>query len=244
MKYENWTYNALRRLAAERNINMGSNPRKEVLIEALKEDKMSEKKKEVTDGTRQFSWGWLILALLILAIGAGIWTVSRARTQAKQALAQTDRALAQTEKVLEQNARLTEDLEQQQNNTQTETEPATGAVSTECPTTASAKNLTEVNVQRLATEPCAWVWRAVPEASTPAVCPKGFICTWDLGGQTAVYEGPARSGIVAGTWRFVSAYPGGDAVYEPCNLLRKEQEFGASEVPTFEVAAGNFECSD
>jgi hypothetical protein len=127
---------------------------------------------------------------------------------------------------------------------ETEAEPRGVTVSMECPTTAEAKELTGVDVQRLGTEPCAWVWRAVPEASTPATCPDGWVCTWDLGGQVAVYDGYAKSGVVAGTWRMVKPYPEGDAVHDPCALLRKEQAFGAEEVPSFEVAAGNFECTD
>lgn len=109
-------------------------------------------------------------------------------------------------------------------------------------TTEKVKRLTGVDIQRVDTEPATWVWRAVDKANTPVTCPEGFICTFDLGGKVRVYVGPAETGIVAGTMRHVCEFPDGDAVYKPCALLVKEQAFGASETPSFEVAPGNFDC--
>lgn len=234
MKYKEMGYNELRRLAAERNLNMGRNPKKRDLVEALKEDKMSYAK--VGLGIA----GVILLVLLacivtlVVALPAGVsnWRNAVALTEAEPAV-QEETVAQQTEP---ENPAPAEEPAIE------ETESQEGTVSTECPTTAEAKELTGVDVQRLGTEPCAWVWRAVPEASTPATCPDGWVCTWDLGGQVAVYDGYAKSGIVAGTWRMKAAYPENDAVQDECALLRKEQKFGAEEVPSFEVAAGNFEC--
>lgn len=116
-------------------------------------------------------------------------------------------------------------------------------------TTESVKTATGVDVQRLATEQSAWVWRAVPKAVTRATCPSGFVCTLHtvngqnetiivVVGDNTVYD------IVAGTFRNVAGYPTSDDVWEspPCRLLVKEQQFGASEVPSFSVSAGNFRC--
>lgn len=116
-------------------------------------------------------------------------------------------------------------------------------VSDSCMTTGEAQDVIGVNVQRLGTEACAWVWRAVSLASTTAECPKDFVCTFDTGDGVKVYVGPFMGSIVAGTWRQVEAYPAGDAVFEPCTLLAKEQAFGFAEVPSFLVVAGNFSCA-
>ncbi len=106
-----------------------------------------------------------------------------------------------------------------------------------CPTTQEAKNLTGVDVQRLGTEPCAWVWRGVPPATTFARCPSGFACTWDVVNDiTVVHSGVNQTAeIHAGTWRFVAAYPTSDAVHDICALYQKEKAFGLSEVPSFQV---------
>lgn len=106
-----------------------------------------------------------------------------------------------------------------------------------CPTTQEAKNLTGVDVQRLATEPCAWVWRGVSPATTTAICPRGWICTFDVVGDiVVVHVGVDQSAkIRAATWRLPSAYPATDAVHDPCALFAKEKAFGASEIPSFDV---------
>jgi len=106
-----------------------------------------------------------------------------------------------------------------------------------CPnTTEEAKNLFGIDVQRIATEACAWVWRGKP-LHTLAVCPVGYICTFDaLNDITVVHYGIGQStDIYAGTWRLVSAYPPGDKVYDICALYQAEKQFGQQEVPPFEV---------
>lgn len=115
-----------------------------------------------------------------------------------------------------------------------------------CPTTAEAKTATQVDVQRIGTEHCAWVWRAVPRASTNALCPQGWLCTFHLatGDRIEVIEGARSREIVAGTFRMVAAYPATDAVHRSCELLGKEQQFGKQEVPSFPVVAGEgLNCS-
>ena len=115
------------------------------------------------------------------------------------------------------------------------------------PTTAEAKQALGLDVQRLRTEASAFVWRSVPNAVS-ATCPNGWVCTLHLAsGEIKVFAGDGtKYQIVAGTFRNVlsKAYPSGDAVYgvPPCELLSKEQSFGASEVPSFSVSAGNFTC--
>lgn len=111
-------------------------------------------------------------------------------------------------------------------------------------TTADAKAATGVDVQRIGTEPCGFVWRAVDKATENAVCPKNMVCTFHLStDKKVVVKGNGKSySIVAGTFRIASAYPLDDAVRYPCRLLAKEQAFGASENPSFTVEAGNFSC--
>lgn len=111
-------------------------------------------------------------------------------------------------------------------------------------TTASAKEATGVDVQRIGTEACGWVWRAVDKASVNAVCPENMVCTFHLSNdKKVVVKGNGKSySIVAGTFRIASAYPLDDAVRDVCRLLAKEQAFGAAEVPSFTVEAGNFSC--
>lgn len=111
-------------------------------------------------------------------------------------------------------------------------------------TTQNAKDATKVDVQRLGTEVCAWTWRAVPEATVSAVCPENMVCTLHLSDdRKVVVQGDGKSyDIVAGTFRIWSAYPLDDAVRDSCRLLAKEQAFGAAEVPSFTVEAGNFTC--
>lgn len=108
-----------------------------------------------------------------------------------------------------------------------------------CWTTAEAKTLTGVDVQRIGTELCAWVWRAVGVGATTAQCPEGALCTFDTGNGIVVDMGAGSRSIVAATWRKVDSYPETDAVHRPCELLAKEQQFGRQEDPSFTVQAGN-----
>lgn len=111
-------------------------------------------------------------------------------------------------------------------------------------TTAQAKAAIGLDVQRLNDEiGDAFVWRDLRN-STNAICSQGWICTLHLAtGDVKVYVGDGTSySIFAGTFRFVSSYPSNDAVHTPCDLLGKEQRFGAKEDPSFPVFAGNFTC--
>ena len=106
-----------------------------------------------------------------------------------------------------------------------------------CPTTGEVKTLTGVDVQRIGTESCAFVWRGVTPATTIATCPLGFVCTFDVVNDVVVVHLGVNqtANIHAGTWRFIAAYPPTDAVHDVCSLYQKEKAFGLSEVPSFEV---------
>lgn len=207
----------------------------------------------------------LVAGLALTACGGQKVTLSEAKSACPHGIESYDSktgafecapAPAATEETAEQNTEaleekieeLTETIAEMETDQTTETDEGKDdeETDTECKvlTTADVKELTGVDVQRVDTEPATWTWRAVDLASTPATCPVGFVCTVDLGGKVLVYEGRANTGIVAGTFRHVCEFDPGDAVTKPCALLAKEQEFGASETPSFEVAAGNFECSN
>jgi hypothetical protein len=106
-----------------------------------------------------------------------------------------------------------------------------------CPTTGEVKTLTRVDVQRLATEPCAFVWRGTPPATVVATCPTGWVCTWDVVNDIVVVHLGVnqRAKIRAGTWRFIAGYPPNDAVHDVCALYQKEKNFGLTEIPSFQV---------
>jgi hypothetical protein len=106
-----------------------------------------------------------------------------------------------------------------------------------CPTTADAKIATGVDLQRLGTENCAFVWRGAPGETTTAICPLGYVCTFDVSNDiVVVHLGVNQSATIrAGTWRYIAAYPANDAVHDVCRLYAKEKAFGLSEVPSFQV---------
>jgi len=106
-----------------------------------------------------------------------------------------------------------------------------------CPTTAEVKDLTGVDVQRLGTESCAWVWRGAPGVTTTAICPSGYVCTFDVVNDIVVFHlGVNQTATIrGGTWRFIDGYPSNDAVHNVCKLYHNEKAFGLSEVPSFEV---------
>jgi hypothetical protein len=114
------------------------------------------------------------------------------------------------------------------------TDPA-APTAAECPTTGEVKNLTGVDVQRLGTEPCAWVWRGAGAASTTGVCPEGWICTFDVVDDiVVVHHGIGQQAVIrAGTWRFIAAYTPDDV--DVCRIFKKERDFGQAEVPSFKV---------
>lgn len=113
-------------------------------------------------------------------------------------------------------------------------------------TTAQAKSALGVDVQRLGTESCSWVFR-VPggETTFTAKLPVDWVATiTETDGDVKVYTGDENFSITgwAATFRYAPGFPGSDAVNVPCDILAKEQAFGASEKPSFEVSAGNFTC--
>ncbi len=116
-------------------------------------------------------------------------------------------------------------------------QPAAPAENTSCLTTEEAKNLTGVDVQRLGTENCAWIWRGVPPATIVANCPSGFVCTFDVVDDiVVVHLGVNQTATIrAGTWRYIDGYPSNDDVHNVCALYLKEKNFGLIEVPTFQV---------
>ena len=102
-----------------------------------------------------------------------------------------------------------------------------------CPTTGEVKASTDVDVQRLGSEPCAFVWRATTLATTTAICPLGWVCTFDVVNDiVVVHAGVGQTAqIHAGTWRWMGSYPGENS----CSLFEKEAAFAASETPSFQV---------
>ncbi|OGK17822.1 hypothetical protein A3G67_02745 [Candidatus Roizmanbacteria bacterium RIFCSPLOWO2_12_FULL_40_12] len=116
------------------------------------------------------------------------------------------------------------------------------------PTTQEAKEVINLDVQRLGTECSAFVFRDPDQETHPANCPDGWVCTFTLAdGGVKVYQG--EDGLTvnasAGTLRFVAGYPSADKVHEdpPCELARAEDSFGQHEDPSFPASAGNFNCN-
>lgn len=102
----------------------------------------------------------------------------------------------------------------------------------------SVQQLIGLSVVCLGTEYDAYTWRSVP-IEVDATCPEGWVCTLHLAGDKIIVTDQAGLyAIVAGTFRRISGYPSGDAVYSPCDLLVKEQVFGTSQTPRFDVFAG------
>lgn len=109
-------------------------------------------------------------------------------------------------------------------------------MATRCLTTEEVKALVGVDVQKLESEPCAWVRRSKPNYEK-AKCPEGFVCTWDVQNDvTVVHNGIDQEAMVgAGTWRYTLGYPEDDDVNDVCRLFEKEKAFGEGEKPPFEV---------
>lgn len=114
------------------------------------------------------------------------------------------------------------------------------------PTTQEAKKLIGLDVQRIGSEPSAFVWRGVPNTGSGQCPNESWVCTLHLQNDLKlvfVGDGVMRK-IYAGTFRFSDVYPTDDAVRArpPCDLVTKEQEFGRIENPSFVVQSGNFTC--
>lgn len=114
-----------------------------------------------------------------------------------------------------------------------------------CATTDEANMATNSDVQRVGGEACAYTLRVAAIGETGVKCSVGWTCTLTIG-DTFVFLGDDSfyQGVTAGTVRYISAYPQGDAVYgtPPCELVRKEHDFGQAQVPPFPVFPGNFDC--
>lgn len=120
--------------------------------------------------------------------------------------------------------------------------PTQPIVSTACPETGTAQVAIGLSVVRLGTEACAWTWRSVP-AFFEANVPQGYIATLHLlDDRVVVTDSPGKQVIKAGTFRFINGYPAGDAVYDRCQLLKKEKAFGQQERPSFTVEPLGFSC--
>lgn len=109
-----------------------------------------------------------------------------------------------------------------------------------CPSTTDVNAAIHSDVQRVGGEACAWTLRVAAIGSTGVVCPAGYLCTLTIG-DTFVYigDGTSYQGVIAGTDRVLSSYPGLD----PCMQTFKEDDFGAHQNPMFDVFPGNFQCN-
>lgn len=116
-----------------------------------------------------------------------------------------------------------------------------------CPTEREFFELVGVHADIVGGENCAFHWRGDPLTITVnRPCPSGWICTLGISSQNYVYEGddalqPLQ--IFAGTWRLVSKYAAGDAVYDSCTFLAKVQEEGRENDPKWAAKPGNFSCN-
>lgn len=121
--------------------------------------------------------------------------------------------------------------------------PASSVAS--CVSTTDANAAAKSDVQRVGGENCAYTLRVAAIGSTGVVCASGgWVCTLSFPDGVRVYKGDNKSfqGVIAGTMRFVAAYPQGDAVHDACALVGKEHRFGQAQNPPFPVTPGNFSC--
>lgn len=110
-----------------------------------------------------------------------------------------------------------------------------------CPSPGEASAILHADVQPLGGEACAFVRRVFPDLETWR-CPPGWVCTFaDRKGVWLAVGDGNRFTAGAGTFRYLPAYPPGDAVHEPCMLLTKEQQFGSQH--GYAVRPANFACT-
>lgn len=85
-----------------------------------------------------------------------------------------------------------------------------------------------IDVALIATEDCAATWRAASTTTAIAVCPIGWVCTFDVVNDIVlVYQGTGQKVQVhAGTWRPLGNF---------CAILNGEIKFANSQTPTFQV---------
>lgn len=95
-------------------------------------------------------------------------------------------------------------------------------------TKVNPSNSTDIDVELVGTESCTATWRAANTNTATAVCPEGWVCTFDVVNDIVlIYEGTGQEvQIHAATWR-----PKADF----CHVLQGEQDFAASQTPTFQV---------
>ncbi len=111
-----------------------------------------------------------------------------------------------------------------------------------CPTEAEVRTISQVNVKKVfGLESCAFAitGETSPNAAA-AVCPRGWLCTFastDKGIVLLEGNNQKRS-IVAGTWRYSSAYPG----LTPCEQLSRERKYLNDNSPPFQVNPDGFIC--
>lgn len=95
-----------------------------------------------------------------------------------------------------------------------------------------------IDIALIGTEPCAATWRTANGSPVNAVCPAGWVCTFDVYNDIVrVYEGNGQIvSVRAATWR-----PGGTY----CEILNGEVNFANSQSPTFQVkpADGSPTCN-
>lgn len=115
-----------------------------------------------------------------------------------------------------------------------------------CPTEAEFEALVGVRADIDRTEPCTFHWRGDPKTlGVTHPSPLGWISTLGVDSKNYVYigdDGLAPLEIFSGTWRMVSIFPAGDAVYDKCAFLLKVQYEGQISSPQWTAEAGNFVC--
>ncbi len=109
-----------------------------------------------------------------------------------------------------------------------------------CPDVTEVQWQTGVPVNQFG-EACGFHWDG---SRIEGTCPKGYICTFNVGSRTVVMTGKNQSVEIvnAGTWRFVDAYPEDSPVREPCTLLRDEQRWAEQYAPDLPVEPAGFRC--
>jgi serine/threonine-protein kinase len=109
-----------------------------------------------------------------------------------------------------------------------------------CPDVVEVQRQTGVPVYPLGGE-CGFHWDGY---RIEGRCPRGYICTFNLGRRIAVIAGKNQSAEIvnAGTWRYVDAYSADSAVREPCVLLQDERDWAEQHSSDLPVEPVGFLC--
>lgn len=109
-----------------------------------------------------------------------------------------------------------------------------------CPDVAEVQRQTGVPVYQFG-EACGFHWDGYRIEGT---CPRGYMCTFNVGRQIAVIAGKNQSVEIftAGTWRYVDAYPADNAAHDPCALLQDEQQWAEQHSSNLPVEPVGFHC--